>query len=131
MVLNNILKLREKYAINIPDEYNDFILNTGMDDYYGKKIVLEDGEHTICHFLKESNEPSTDLYNWYLLLDPEYKDYLTIAFCIYDEEIAIKVKGDHLGKVVLIVKSDYEEDESARTVYDISKNFSGFLKIIK
>ena len=39
MVLNNILKLREKYAINIPDEYNDFILNICMDDYYGKKIV--------------------------------------------------------------------------------------------
>ena len=131
MIFNNIIELRKKCKICIPDEYNEFILKTGTDDYYGKKIILKDGEHTICHFLKESNEAALDLYKWYLLSELNFQDYLTIAFCEYDEEIAIKVKGDELGKVVLIVYSDYDENESGRTVYDISKNFSDFLKIIK
>ena len=128
-MLEKIRALKEKYGINICNEYSDFILKTEMFDYTGNTIRVQDTDYEINHFLKASDCSSEDLFTWYLLLEPPYKEYLTIAFCIYDEEIAIKVKGDELGKVVLIVKSD--DDESTRKVYDVSPTFSEFLKMIK
>ena len=133
MLFEGVEKLHKKYSIEIPKEYNDFILKTEMDDYYGKKIKLNDKEYEIGHFLK-TGESSTDLFEWYLLRDPKYKDYLTIAFCIYDEEIAIKVRGENKGKVVLMIINDDEhieefEDETEEVSYkiiDIADNFAEF-----
>jgi hypothetical protein len=76
-----IKKIEDKYKIEIPKEYKDFILKTEMHDYYGKKFNIDNQEYEIGHFLK-TGESSTDLFEWYMLRDPEYKDYLTIAFLL-------------------------------------------------
>ena len=123
--------LKEKYGITVCDEYAAFITNTNMFDYTGKIINVQNVDYEINHFLKKSDSSSADLRTWYLLLEPEQKDYLTIAFCIYDEEIAIKVKGDELGKVVLILRSHDDDQEDATKIYDIAENFSDFLKMIQ
>ena len=133
MLFEGIEKLQKKYSIEIPKEYNDFILKTEMHDYYGKKIKFNNKEYEIGHFLK-TGESSTALFEWYLLRDPKYKDYLTVAFCIYDEEIAIKVSGENKGKVVLMIINDDEhieefEDETEEVSYkiiDIADNFTEF-----
>ena len=128
-----IKKIEDKYKIEIPKEYKDFILKTEMHDYYGKKFNIDNQEYEIGHFLK-TGESSTDLFEWYMLRDPEYKDYLTIAFCVYDEEIAIKVRGENKGKVVLMIINDDEhieefEEETEEVSYkiiDIADNFKKF-----
>jgi len=128
-----IKKIEDKYKIEIPKAYKNFILKTEMHDYYGKKFNIDNQDYQIGHFLKKG-ESSTDLFEWYLLRDPEYKDYLTIAFCIYDEEIAIKVRGENKGKVVLMIINDDEhieefEDETEEVSYkiiDIADNFTEF-----
>ena len=128
MLFEGIKKIQEKYGVEIPKEYNDFILKTDMFDYYNKKINIQNQEYEIGHFLK-TGDSSTDLYEWYLLRDPKYKDYLTIAFCIYDEEIAIKVKGEDKGKIVLLIGED-ETEEVEYNIIEIANNFTEFLNII-
>lgn len=128
MLFEGIKKIQEKYGVEIPKEYNDFILKTDMFDYYNKKINIQNQEYEIGHFLK-TGDSSTDLYEWYLLRDPMYKDYLTIAFCIYDEEIAIKVKGEDKGKIVLLIGED-ETEEVEYNIIEIANNFTEFLNII-
>ncbi len=99
-----------------------------MFDYCNKKINVLNQEYEIGHFLK-TGESSEDLYDWYLLRDPKYKDYLTIAFCIYDEEIAIKVKGEDKGKIVLLIGED-ETEEVTYNIIDVADNFAEFLDMI-
>ena len=70
-----------------------------------------------------------DLYTWYLFLESERRDYLTIAFCSYDEEVAIKVRGEDKGKIVLINR-DLEGDPAEFETVDISNSFSEFLEIL-
>ena len=123
--------LKEKYGITVCDEYAIFIQNTDMFDYTGKVIKVQNIDYEINHFLKKSDSSSEDLRTWYLLLEPEQKDYLTIAFCIYDEEIAIKVKGDELGKVVLILRPHDDDTDDAIKIYEIAESFSDFLKMIQ
>lgn len=129
ILFQNLKKLNEKYGISVSDEYNDFILRTNMFDYTGKIIKVQNNEYEINHFLTESDCSSEDLFTWYLLSEPEYKDYLTIAFCIYDEEIAIKVRGADQGKIVLIIRDTIDENRISKII-DVSKKFSDFLKMI-
>ena len=129
MLFEGIEKLQKKYDIEIPNEYNNFILRTEMHDYYGKKIKLNNQEYEIGHFLKTGDSSSEDLYDWYLLRVPEYKDYLTIAFCIYEEEIAIKVRGENKGKVVLMIGED-ETEEISYDIIDLADNFTEFKNMI-
>lgn len=128
-LFQNLKKLNEKYGITVCDEYNDFIMHTDMFDYAGKIIRVQNDEYEINHFLKESACSSEDLFTWYLLLEPEFKDYLTIAFCINDEEIAIKVRGADKGKIVLIMRVATEEDRALKII-DIAVDFPEFFKMI-
>ena len=128
MLFEGVRKIQDKYGIEIPKEYNKFILRTEMFDYSGKTFKVNNQEYEIGHFLK-IGDSSDDLFNWYLLRVPEYKDYLTIAFCIYDEQIAIKVKGENRGKVVLMMEEDETEDISYKII-DVADNFLDFLKMI-
>ena len=129
MLFEKIKKLKDKYEIEIPSEYNDFILNHEMYDYYGKFLKVNGYEYEIGHFLKEGESSSEDLFDWYLLTDPKYKDYLTIAFCVYDEQIAIKVRGADKGKVVLLIEED-ETEEVTFQIIDVASNFSEFISKI-
>ena len=129
-LFENLKKLKEKYGIVVCNEYNDFIQQTNEFDYAGKIIKVKNKEYEINHFLKNSNSSSEDLFTWYSLSLPEDKDYLTIAFCVDDEEIAIKVRGENIGKIVLINRDRNGENRICKTT-DISKNFSDFLKMIK
>ena len=63
MLFEGIEKLQKKYDIEIPNEYNDFILRTEMPDYYGKKIKLNNQEYEIGHFLKMGDVSQGEFYN--------------------------------------------------------------------
>lgn len=142
-MFKNVEKLKLKYNIEIPKKYDDFILKTDSMEYSGKKFKVKissdnnffkniydkEVEFEINHFLKESEYSSADLFDWHLLKESEWKDYLTIAFCIYDEEIAIKVRGNDKGKIVLITPEHFDDD-CPREIIEIADNFTDFLNMI-
>ena len=130
MLFNVVKKVQKKYDIKLPKESKKFISKTKMFDYSGTTFNVKNKEYEINHFLKKGKSSSQDLFSWHSLRVPKYKDYLTIAFCIYDEEIAIKVKGENAGKVVLMLPNNDAEEVTYKIV-GIADNFAKFLDMIK
>jgi len=135
-MLFELEKLQKGFNIEVPNEYKDFIL-TEKDDYGGKKLKLNNQEYEIGHFLK-TEDSTVGLFRWHCLRDLKYRDYLTIAFCEHDEELAIKIKGENKGKVVLMIINDdehFEEfenetEEDSYKIIDVADNFTEFKNMI-
>lgn len=117
-----IEKLKNEFGLTIPKEYEDFVLSIEMFDYSWSILSIDGIEFELNHFLGVSGEASQDLYLWYMFADDSRLDYLTIAMGFGNEEIAIKVKGKDLGRVVLIDKIN-EENIRIRLMYNTFSEF--------
>ena len=127
-VEKNIELLEKKYNLIIPKEYIEFAKKIDMFEFSWKIVKVENTEFELNHFLGyNKNVSSQDLYDWYLLAESVREDYLTVAMGFGNEEIAIKVKGNNLGEIVLI-----EQDENNEIIIKkICNNFIQFEKILK
>lgn len=127
-VEKNVEVLEKKYNFIIPKEYIDFVKKIDMFEFSWKIVKTENFEFELNHFLGYNKDVSSqDLYDWYLFADSVREDYLTIAMGFGNEEIAIKVKGNNLGEVVLI-----EQNENNEIIIEkICNNFNQFEKILK
>ena len=124
----NIESLEKKYNLIIPKEYIEFVKKIDMFEFSWKIVKVENTEFELNHFLGYNKDVSSqDLYDWYLLAESVREDYLTVAMGFGNEEIAIKVKGNNLGEIVLIEQN--EDDEII--IKKICNNFNQFEKILK
>jgi len=123
----SIEKLKSVYGINLSNEYIKFLTKIDMFEYSWVNINVNGIEFELNHFLGHDEEPSRDLYKWYAFANEERKEYLTIAMGFGHEEIAIKVKGDNLGEIVLISPDNNEKVK----IQKLCDDFKSFLEILK
>ena len=126
-VNKSIEKLKSVYGINLSDDYIEFLNKIDMFEFSWLNININGVEFELNHFLGYDEESSRDLYKWYAFADDERIEYLTIAMGFGSEEVAIKVKGDNLGEIVLI-SLDINEKVKIQKLCD---DFASLLKILQ
>lgn len=123
----SIEKLKSVYGINLSNDYISFLNKIDMFEYSWVNVDVNGVEFELNHFLGCDEESSRDLYKWFAFADEERKEYLTIAMGFGNEEIAIKVKGDNLGEIVLISPDNNRKVK----VQKICDDFKSFLNILQ
>ena len=119
--------LKKDFGLSIPNEYQSFIEKTDMFDYSDAVLNVCGEEIDMGIFLKvDEDEISRDLLHWYALSRDGREEYLTIATGLMGGEIALKVKGDDLGKVYFMDKN--EKGYSISKLFDTFKQMKKYLE---
>lgn len=122
-----INELRKKFKLNIPETYVNFIKEIDMFQFSWDIVKVDDKEIELNHFLGYDPEISSrDLYKWYLVSSVEREEYLTFAMGFGNEEIAIKVKGNNLGTIVLIAPNQ----DDVIVIQKMCNDFNEFKKLL-
>lgn len=127
-VEKEIILLKDKFKLQIPNEFVDFMMSDECKSIHNIPITIEDGEYTIGSFITVDEKMSGgDLYMRYVMCPDEVADYLAFACGFDNDEFSIKAKGDHLGKIYHIDNPD-EEEIRIRKIFDTFKDFLKYIK---
>lgn len=122
-ILKELNYLKTHYKMTLPEEYEKFVKDIQPNQYAGSTIKANGIEMELGYFLLVDEENiAEDIHGWYGLADEEREDYLTIAMNIWQEEIAIKVRGEDIGGIY------YINLESGDGIVKLFDSFADFKK---
>ena len=126
-ILEEIVELRNDYGLIIPIEFAEFISNVEKFEYAGVEFQIGQMELEFNSFIVCSDdELYSSLLMWYVFNKEQLADYLIFAFGGFNDEFAIKAKGEDIGKIYHI-----ETNEDEQEIEYICESFNRFIEILK
>ena len=126
-ILEEIGELRNDYGLIIPNEFAEFISNVEKFEYAGVEFQINNLQLEFNSFIKcENAELYNSLLMWYVFNKERLSEYLIFAFGGFNDEFAIKTKGEEIGKIYHI-----ETNEDEKEIEYICESFNRFIEILK
>lgn len=126
-VLVEIEKLRKDYGLMISDEFAKFMSEIEEFAYAGVEFQIGQMELEFNSFIVCSDdELYSSLLMWYVFNKERLSEYLIFAFGGFNDEFAIKAKGEDIGKIYHI-----ETNEDEKEIEYICESFNRFIEILK